>query len=423
MHEFSDRSDSDIQAMKANLSRRYEDFKTRNLSLDMTRGKPCSEQLDLAMEMLGCIDTSGFRTESGIDCRNYGVPDGIEEAKNLFSRYMGATPDELIIGGNSSLNLMHDTIMRAMCTGVSDTSAPWRQSEKIKFICPSPGYDRHFFICAFLGIEMIPVEMDENGPDMDTVEALVKTDAAIKGIWCVPRYSNPTGIVYSDQVIDRLAGMETRADDFRVFCDNAYAVHHLTDSPIPMKNILSAFKSSRDPERLFLFGSTSKISFAGAGIAMMAGTRKNMAFVKKQMGFQTIGHDKLNQLRHVRFFKNMDGIHTHMKKHAKILKPKFDAVNRILERELGKKTLTTWSRPQGGYFISIDTPDGCAKRVVDMAGQAGVKFTPAGATFPYGKDPRDKNIRIAPSYATCREIESAIELLAICIQLAALEKQ
>jgi DNA-binding transcriptional MocR family regulator len=335
---------------------------------------------------------------------------------------MGVEPDELILGGNSSLNMMHDTILRAMVKGVADGTPPWGQLSKVKFLCPSPGYDRHFFICEYLGIEMIPIDMEENGPAMDQIEALVAADASIKGIWCVPQYSNPTGLVFSDEVVERLANMKTRAADFRIFWDNAYAVHHLVDTPVQLKNLLAACKQAGNPERVFMFGSTSKISFAGAGLAIMAGSQKNMKWVTNQMAFQTIGPDKLNQLRHTLFFKDMGGIETHMKKHASILKPKFDAVQRILENELKGKNIASWSMPQGGYFVSIDTLEGCAAQVIKKAADAGVKLTPAGSTYPYKNDPLDRNIRIAPSFPPLDDIQAAMELVAICIQLVSLDK-
>jgi DNA-binding transcriptional MocR family regulator len=303
-----------------------------------------------------------------------------------------------------------------------DSEEPWGRLPGIKFLCPSPGYDRHFSVCEYLNIEMIPIAMDENGPDMDTVEKLVADDASIKGMWCVPRYSNPTGTTYSDAVVDRLASMKTKANDFRIFCDNAYAAHHLTDSPTPLKNILTACKEAGNPERVILFGSTSKISFAGAGIAMLAASKKNIDFLLSKLKYQTIGPNKLNQLRHVLFFKDLAGMESHMKKHAAILKPKFKAVLDALDAELADKNIASWSRPQGGYFVSIDTMDHCARNVVNMAAGAGVKLTPAGATYPYGKDPRDRNIRIAPSFPSSDDVRTAMELVCICIQLVSIEK-
>jgi DNA-binding transcriptional MocR family regulator len=387
----------------------------------MTRGKPCPEQLDLSIDMLDTVNGDSYRTSSGVDCRNYGGLDGIPEAKELFSHYLEVKPGEIIIGGNSSLNMMYDTMMRTLVHGVVDSDVPWGKLPEVKWLCPSPGYDRHFAICEHLGIDMIPVEMGPDGPDMDQVESLVAEDRAVRGIWCVPKYSNPTGVVYSDEVVVRLAEMKTAAPDFRIFWDNAYAVHHLNGTPARLKNILEACKGVGNPNRVFLFGSTSKISFAGGGVAMMAGCEKNIEFTKKQMSYQTIGPDKLNQLRHVRFFRDTAGIENHMRGHATILKPKFDAVLDVFDRELGGKNVATWSRPTGGYFISLNTLDGCARTVVAMAARAGVKLTEAGATFPYGHDPRDQNIRIAPSLPSIEEIRSAMELVAICIQLASID--
>ena len=415
-------SADELEKLRLKLARRYQDFQSRNLKLDMTRGKPCPEQLDLSLEMLECVKAEHYSTLVGEDYRNYGGLDGIVEAKKLFSQYLDVRPDEIIIGGNSSLNMMHDIIMSAVVQGVVDSEIPWGKLPNVKFLCPSPGYDRHFSICEYLQIEMIPVEMKEDGPDMDTVEKIVAEDETIKGMWCVPKYSNPTGITYSDEVVDRLANMKTKAKDFRIFWDNSYAVHHLTDAPSQLKNILSACEQAENSERVFIFGSTSKITFAGAGVAMLAGSKKNMEFRKKQISFQTIGPDKLNQLRHVRFFRDLEGIKKHMKKHAAILKPKFDAVQTILEKELGDKHIAKWSQPDGGYFVSLDTLDDCAKSVIEMAAEGGVKLTPAGATFPYRRDPRNRNIRIAPSFSPVEDVILAMELLAICIQLVSIDK-
>ncbi len=421
MTDLTQLSDREKVALKAELQQQYDHFKTRNLSLDMTRGKPCAEQLDLSMEMLTCVDTDHYKSQDGSDCRNYGGLDGITEAKALFSQFMEVAPEEIIIGGNSSLNMMYDTILRAMVKGVAPDTPPWGANGPATFLCPSPGYDRHFFICENLGIKMIPIEMTDSGPDMDRIETLVAEDQSIKGIWCVPKYSNPTGCVYSDDTVIRLASMPTAASDFRIFWDNAYAYHHLTEEATPVKNLLSACKEAGHPQRALMFGSTSKISFAGAGVAMLAASVTNINYIKKLMSFQSIGPDKLNQLRHVRFFKNMEGIIAHMRKHAEIMKPRFDAVQTILENNLGGKGVAAWSRPKGGYFISLDTPDGSAKKIVQMAAEAGVKLTPAGNTFPYNHDPRDRNIRIAPSFTPLDDIAPAMELVTICIQLAALE--
>jgi aspartate/methionine/tyrosine aminotransferase len=422
MTDFTTLSRPELKQLKDDLLAQYRDFKSRGLNLDITRGKPCSDQLDLALGMLDCVNSKNYLTEEGTDSRNYGGLDGIPAAKKLFSEYLEVLPEELIIGGNSSLNLMHDAFMRAIVKGVSENSPPWGKLPEIKFLCPSPGYDRHFFICDYLGIEMIPVAMDDNGPDMTVVEKLVAEDEGIKGIWCVPKYSNPTGVVYSDEVVERLASMNTQAADFRIFWDNAYTVHHLADKPVRLKNILSACKKAGNPERVFIFGSTSKVAFAGSGLAMMAGSAKNMALAKEQIAFQTIGPDKLNQLRHVAFFKNMVGIEDHMKKHARILTPKFDAVQSELGKVLGGKKIANWSQPKGGYFVSIDTLEGCAAEVIRMAAEAGVKLTPAGSTYPYMQDPLDRNIRIAPSFPPLADIRPAMQLVGICIQMVSVDR-
>ena len=422
MSDFTRMDKNERLSHRKELSEQYQEFKSQNLTLDMTRGKPCAEQLDLSMGMLDCVTKDNFRSADGTDCRNYGGLDGLPEAKALFSEYLETAPDQIIIGGNSSLAMMHDAIVRAMLHGVVDSKTPWGSLPEIKFLCPSPGYDRHFFICDYLNIKMIPVESDENGPDMDVVENLVAADETIKSIWCVPKYSNPTGATYSDEVVDRLAGMKTKAEDFRIFWDNAYTMHHLTDSPDPLKNILTSCEKAGNSERVFVFGSTSKISIAGSGLAMMAGSRKNIEFTKRQLSLRTIGPDKINQLRHVYFFKNIDGIAAHMKKHAAIIKPKFDIVQRRLSSALGDKNIAEWSRPNGGYFVSINTLDGCAAAVVDMAAAAGVKLTPAGATYPYKNDPRDRNIRIAPTFPPADQVETAMKLVTICIQLVSVEK-
>jgi DNA-binding transcriptional MocR family regulator len=422
MTAYTELNISDLKDRKEKLLARYMAFQGKSLTLDMTRGKPSPEQLDLSMGMLTGDINRQYRSHSGVDCRNYGGLDGINEAKTLFADYLEVADNEIIVGDSASLKMMHDTIIGALVYGMVDSDEPWGKLAKVKFLCPSPGYDRHFALCQYLGIEMIAVAMDGNGPDMDRVEELVASDEAIKGIWCVPKYSNPTGITYSDETVDRLASMQTKAGDFRIFCDNAYAVHHLTDVHDPLKNMLSACKEAGNPERVLLFGSTSKISFAGSGVAIMAGSRRNIEFILSKMQFQTIGPNKLNQLRHVLFFRDLAGIEKHMRKHAAILKPKFDAVLDVLDRELGGTAIASWSRPNGGYFISIDTLEGCARDVIEMAAGAGVKLTPAGATFPYGKDPDDRNIRIAPSFPSVADVIKAMELVAICIQLVSIDR-
>lgn len=414
----------DIDSLKAaapDLDRRYEAFKARKLALDMTRGKPCAEQLDLSNALLTNLGPADFKASDGTDCRNYGGVDGLPEAKALFAAFMEVEPAEVLVGDNSSLALMHDSVARALSHGVPGGDAPWSRGPA-KFVCPSPGYDRHFAVCEHFGIGMIPVDMTAEGPDMDRVESLVGSDPSVKGIWIVPKYQNPLGVTCSDRVVERLARMKTAAKDFRIFWDNAYAHHHLTDTPPRLANLLQACKAAGNAERVLLFGSTSKVSYAGGGIAVMGGSEMNIAWFRNHRSKSTIGPDKIGQLRHVRFFKDMEGVRAHMSKHQAILKPKFDAVARIFERELGGKGLAQWTNPEGGYFISLDTADGCARTVVKMAADIGVKLTEAGATFPYGKDPRDRNIRIAPSLPKLPEIETAMEVVAICVQRATLQK-
>jgi aspartate/methionine/tyrosine aminotransferase len=410
-----------LESMYQNVVKKYEDYKALNLNLDMTRGKPCTEQLDLAADLITCLGKEEYKA-GGMDCRNYGLVDGLPEAKALFAPMLEVSEKQIIIGGNASLNMMYDTIARALLKGVPGSDKPWGSQGKVKFLCPSPGYDRHFSICEYFGIEMITVDMTPEGPDMDEVERLVAADDSIKGMWCVPKYSNPDGITYSDETVDRLAAMVTGAEDFRIFWDNAYIVHHLTDEPDQLKNILKACEAAGNPDRVFIFASSSKISFSGAGIAMMAASEKNIEAIKKQIFIQTIGPDKLNQLRHVKFFKTADNITQHMKKHAAILKPKFEKVLEILQEQLADKEIASWTKPNGGYFISLNVLEGCAAAVVAKAKEAGLVLTAAGATFPYGKDPKDKNIRIAPTLPPIEELEKAIELLCVCVEMVCLEK-
>lgn len=399
----------------------YAAVQQKGLKLDMTRGKPSNEQLDLANELTAILSPSDYKAADGTDTRNYGGLDGLPEMKALFADLLETTPTNVIVGGASSLTMMHDAVVRALLHGVPDGGAPWSKS-RVRFLCPVPGYDRHFAICQHHGIEMMPVDLDANGPDLATVEKLVSADASIKGMWCVPKYSNPTGITYSAEVVQRLAAMPTAAPDFRLFWDNAYVVHDLEDTSDALVEILSACAAAGNPNRALEFASTSKLSFAGAGVAAMATSAANVADAKKHLAIQTIGPDKLNQLRHVRFFKDASGVRAHMRKHAALLRPKFDAVTRIFERDLGGSGLATWTRPRGGYFISLDTLDGCASEVVKLADQAGVKLTPAGATSPLGKDPRNRNIRIAPSMPPVSQVETAIEVVTLCVKLASARK-
>ena len=405
------------------LQKEYEGYKVRNLSIDMSRGKPGPEQLALSMDLLDTLNSNeSLKVEEQIDIRNYGSIDGIKEAKELFAQVLQVCTNEIIIGGNSSLSMMYDTIARALLKGVVDSKIPWGKESKIKFLCPSPGYDKHFAICDFFNIEMIRINMLNDGPDMDQIEELVSKDDSIKGIWCVPKYSNPEGITYSDHVVNRLASIRTKANDFKIFWDDAYTVHHLTDEPDILKNILTACKHAGNPNRVFIFASTSKITFAGSGVAVMAASEENINFIKKQLAIQTIGPDKINQLRHVRFFKDLENITLHMKKHAQLIKPKFDMVLNVLDSQLGDYEIASWSKPNGGYFISLNTLDGCATEVVELASKLGVTFTKAGATFPYGKDPRDRNIRIAPTLPTLKELKTAIAVLCLCIKLVSINK-
>ena len=406
-----------LRARGDELRARYDAATERRLGLDMTRGKPCAEQLDLS---LGMLERRDYRAADGTDCRNYGVLEGLPEARRLFAEILEVEPVEVIVGGNSSLALMHDTIVQALLKGMPD-APPWTAQPGVRFLCPTPGYDRHFAICERFGIEMISIEMHGDGPDMDAVEELAGSDPSVKGLWCVPRYSNPTGATYSESVVERCARMQTAAPDFRIFWDNAYAVHHLVERPAPLRSILAACRAAGHPDRPFIFTSTSKISFAGGGVSAVAASPANLRHLLAGLSIQTIGHDKLNQLRHVQFFRDAAGVAAHMRRHAAILKPKFDAVAETLDRELGGTGVATWSRPEGGYFVSLDTLDGCAAKVVAMAAAAGVKLTQAGATFPYGQDPRDRNIRLAPSLPSLAEIRQAMELVALCVQIVSID--
>ena len=391
------------------------------VSLDMTRGKPSSAQLDLADDLIDGLAPADAFAEDGTDCRNYGGLAGLPEVRQLFADMLGTDPQQVAIGGNSSLELMHDTLCQALLRGVPGSPAPWLQQGPVRFLCPAPGYDRHFFLCDYLGIEMVPVPLGEHGPDLARVAELLAEDEHIKGMFCVPRYSNPTGIVYSEDTVERLASLPARAADFRLYWDNAYVVHHLTTEPRPLADIVEACAGAGNADRAFVFASTSKISLAGSGLSAFAGSAANVAWFLDYRGKQTIGPDKLNQLRHARFFGGVQGVHEHMRRHASILKPKFDAVDEILGRRLGELEVATWTRPEGGYFVSVDTEPGCARRVVELAAQAGLKLTPAGATFPYGRDPEDRNLRLAPSMPPLEEVEAAVELIADCILLASLE--
>ena len=423
MKKYSDMSKEELLTLKAQLDKEYADIKAKGLALDMSRGKPSADQLDLSMGLINVLSSdSDLKCETGVDCRNYGVIDGIPEAKRLLGEMSEVDPDHIIIYGNSSLNVMFDSIARSMTQGVMGNT-PWCKLDKVKFLCPVPGYDRHFAITEHFGIEMINIPMTSEGPDMDLVEELVNNDPAVKGIWCVPKYSNPQGITYSDETVFRFANLKPAAEDFRIFWDNAYCVHHLyEDKQDYLLEILMECKKAGNPDMVYKFSSTSKISFPGSGIAAMAASDANLKDIRNMMKVQTIGHDKVNQLRHVRFFKDIHGIVEHMKKHADILRPKFETVLEVLDKELGGLEIGSWIAPRGGYFISFDALDGCAKAIVAKAKEAGVVLTGAGATFPYGKDPHDSNIRIAPSYPTPEELEMAADIFVLSVKLVSIDK-
>lgn len=420
--EYKDLTKNELKDILAEEYKKFNDYKNLELSYDMTRGKPCKVQLDLSNEMESMGFLQGFHSISDQEVRNYGVLDGIPEAKKLMAEMLGVGTDEIIVGGNSSLNLMFDMLVRFVLFGTgTEGCRPWGKEEKMKWLCPVPGYDRHFLVTEKLGFELIPVPLTGDGPDIDLVEELVK-DPSVKGMWMIPKYSNPTGEVYSDEKIRRLASMKTGAPDFRILCDDAYTVHYLRTAPAKQLNLLEACKAAGNPERAFIFGSTSKITFPGAGISAVCGSEKNIKYALSYLTVQTICYDKINQLRHARFLRDYEGIVAHMKKHAEILLPKFETVDNILTEELSGLGILTWTKPDGGYFISINTLPGCASKVVAKAKECGVKFTPAGATFPYKKDPDDSNIRIAPTLPPIQELEAAIRILCVCVKICSIEK-
>ena len=421
--QYNDMSKEELLTLKESLNKEYAEAKAKGLALDMSRGKPSAKQLDVSLGLLDTINSSSdLKALDGTDCRNYGVLDGIPEAKKLMADMMGTTPDHVIVYGNASPKIMYDQIPREYTHG-NLRNTPWCKLDKVKFLCPVPGYDRHFAITERFGIEMINIPMSESGPDMGMVEEYVSKDASVKGIWCVPKYSNPQGYTYSEETVKRMAALKPAAEDFRIFWDNAYVIHDLyDDNKDEIADIISECEKAGNPDMVFEFASTSKVSFPGSGIAALATSANNIADIKKQLTIQTIGHDKLNQLRHVRFFKDINGLKEHMRKHAEFMRPKFEAVESVLEEELGGLGIGSWTEPKGGYFISFEAMDGCAKAIVAKCKEAGVKLTGAGATFPYGKDPKDSNIRIAPSFPTPEEMKQAADLFVLCVKLVSVEK-
>ncbi len=423
MQSYQEMSREELLQEKKSLEAAYKKYASGALKLDMSRGKPSAEQLDLSMELMDVLGSdTDMNCEDGTDCRNYGVLDGIQEAKVLLGDMIECHPDNIIIYGNSSLNIMYDIVSRSMTHGVMGNT-PWCKLDKVKFLCPVPGYDRHFTITEYFGIEMINVPMLPTGPDMDMVEELVSQDEAIKAIWCVPKYSNPQGITYSDETVRRFARLKPAAKDFRIYWDNAYGVHHLYDiDQDNLVEILAECKRAGNPDMVYKFCSTSKISFPGSGVAAIAASTNNLVEIREQMRVATIGHDKVNQLRHVRFFKDIYGMTEHMKKHADILRPKFEMIINTFEQELGGREAGSWIAPKGGYFIAFEALEGCAKAIVAKAKAAGVTLTPAGAPFPYGKDPKDSIIRIAPTYPSLENLRIATDIFVICVKLVTIEK-
>ena len=424
MKPYKEMSREELLALKAELDKQFEDAKGKGLKLDMSRGKPAPAQLDMAMGLMDVLTSdSDMNTENGMDTRNYGLMDGIPEAKHLMADVMGGIPAEnVIVYGNSSLSVMYDTVSRSVTHGVLG-STPWCKLDQVKFLCPAPGYDRHFAITQLFGIEMITIPMTPEGPDMDLVEKYVSEDPAVKGIWCVPKYSNPSGISYSDETVRRFAALKPAAEDFRIYWDNAYSIHHLYDDrQDEILEILSECEKAGNPDMVYEFASTSKVSFSGAGIAAFASSKANVEEAKRIMTIRTIGYDKVNQLRHTRYFKNLEGLLAHMRKHAAIIRPKFEVTLEVLDKELGGLGIGEWTKPLGGYFISFDAMEGCAKAIVAKCKEAGMVLTGAGATFPYGKDPKDSNIRIAPTYPTAEEMAEASNLFVLCVKLVSVEK-
>ena len=421
MKQYSQMNAEELSAVKGGLDSALLKYKEEGRKLNMTRGVPSDEQLSLCNEMMTCLSADDYKSSNGADCRNYGGLDGIPEMKKIFADLLNLTPEEVIVGGNSSLALMFDNVAVNMSHGVRD-GKPWQSQGQVKFLCPSPGYDRHFTICDYFHIDMIPIKIGRDGPDMDDIEERVSSDPMIKGIWCVPKYSNPTGIVYSDDTIRRFAKLKPAADDFRIYWDNAYAFHDLDDKQTTIPNIIRLCEEAGNPNMVYIFASFSKVSFAGASVSCMASSKSNCEYIRRRLTAQTIGPDKINQLRHARFFKDAQGVMAHMKKHAEILKPKFKLVSDTLNKELSGLGIAEWTEPSGGYFISFDSLEGCAKRIAALCAQAGVSLTPAGATYPYGNDPQDRNIRIAPTCPPLAELKAALEIFCVAVKLASVEK-
>lgn len=423
MKAYKDLSKEELLTLQKQLNKEYEEAKAKGLKLDMSRGKPATSQLDMEMDFMNVLNADSIlKTEAGVDCRNYGIMDGIPEARKLIGDVLGVSADNVIVFGNASLNIMYDTVARSEIFGVMGET-PWCKLDKVKFLCPVPGYDRHFAITEQFGIEMINVPMTEDGPDMDMVEELVNTDPAVKGIWCVPKYSNPQGYTYSDETVKRFAALKPAAKDFRIYWDNAYAIHDLyEEKKDTLLDIISECEKAGNPDMVYEFCSTSKVTFPGSGIAALAASKANLDFIKKFMTIQTIGYDKVNQLRHVRYFKDAEGMKAHMMKHAAIMRPKFEAVFHVLESELNGLGIGSWTEPKGGYFISFDALEGCAKKIVEKCKEAGVVLTGAGATYPYKKDPKDSNIRLAPSFPTPEELAMATDLFVLCVKIVSVEK-
>lgn len=423
MKTYQELSKSELEELKADLEKQFEDAKGKGLKLDMSRGKPSAVQLDMVMPIMDVLTShTELSAENGTDCRNYGVADGLPEAKRLMAEMIGVKPENVIVCGNASLSIMYDTVSRSMTHGVNG-STPWCKLDHVKFLCPAPGYDRHFKVTENFGIEMITIPMTPDGPDMDLVEQYVQEDAAVKGIWCVPKYSNPQGYSYSDETVRRFAALKPAADDFRIYWDNAYCIHHLYEAKQDqILEILSECAKAGNPDMVYEFCSTSKVSFPGAGIAAVASSEANLKWIRSTMTIQTIGYDKLNQLRHVLYYKDIDGLKKQMRVHADMMRPKFEAVLKVLDQELSGLNIGTWTSPKGGYFISFDAMNGCAKAIVAKCKEAGVTLTGAGATYPYGIDPEDSNIRIAPSFPTPKEMAEATDLFVLCVKLVSVDK-